>query len=121
MFDHRFWYVPINLQGNLNLHEQLPAHATGVHHLSGKRYDRYMTPTVKHPPNQMVCGAISVYGTTALYFQPPKTTMNISQHLNLLCEKLKTSYGCSIFMHTGLNFQWPLTMTQSDGRKNPSD
>ncbi len=41
-------------------------------------------------------------GTVALYFLPPKITMNGSRYLSLLREKLKLRmavHRCSIFMH----------------------
>lgn len=50
----------------------------------------------------MKWGATSVSGTSALYFLPPKTTMNGSRDLNLLHGKLKLHMQvlrCSIFTH----------------------
>ncbi len=46
--------------------------------VKGKYRERYATPTVKHPPSQMIWGAMPVSGTAALYFLPLKTTMTNS-------------------------------------------
>ena len=44
---------------------------------TGKRFDeRYTIPTVKHPPSQMVWGAMYRNGVAALTFLPPRTTTN---------------------------------------------
>ena len=44
---------------------------------TGKRFDeRYIIPTVKHPPGQMVWGAMSRNSVAALSFLPPGTTIN---------------------------------------------
>ena len=59
---------------------------------------------MKHPPTQMIWGAMSVSGTAALSFLPPKTTINGTRYLNLLREKLKLHmqvHRCSVFMHDG--------------------
>lgn len=85
--------------------QQFSARAKCIRRPFGKRYDhRYTIPTVKHPPSQMIWGAMSATGTAALYFLPPKTTMNGSRYLNLLRDKLKLHmavHRCSIFMHDG--------------------
>ena len=85
--------------------EQFSVRVVGVRRPKGKRYEeRYTTPTVKHPPTQMIWGAMSVSGTAALFFMPPKTTMNGNRYLNLLRAKLKLHmqvHRCSVFMHGG--------------------
>ena len=44
---------------------------------TGKRFDeRYIIPTVKHPPSQMVWGAMFRNGVAALSFLPSGTTIN---------------------------------------------
>ena len=69
------------------------------------RYEeKYTVPTVKHPPSQMVWGAMSSMGTAELYFLPPGTTINGEKYLNLLKSKLElhmTVHNCQIFMHDG--------------------
>ncbi|KFM61523.1 hypothetical protein X975_15481, partial [Stegodyphus mimosarum] len=86
--------------------QQFSAYAKCVCRPFGKRYeDRYTIPIVKQPPSQMVWGGMSVSGTAALYFLPPKTTMNGTWYLNLLCDKLKLHmdvHRCSIFMRDGV-------------------
>lgn len=71
----------------------------------GKRFeDRYTIQTMKHPPSQMIWGAMSKSGTAGLYFLPQGTTMNGAKYVELLREKLKLHmyiHQCSIFMHDG--------------------
>ena len=44
-----------------------------VRRLAGARHkEKYTLPTVKHPPSQMVWGAMSSIGTAGLYFLPPE-------------------------------------------------
>ena len=72
---------------------------------AGARHEeKYTLPTVKHPPSQMVWGAMSSMGTAGLYFLPPGTTMNGEKYVNLLKSKLDihmTIHNCQIFMHDG--------------------
>lgn len=71
----------------------------------GKRFDsRYAVETMKHPPSQMIWGAMSVVGTAGLYFLEKNCTMNGERYLNLLKDKLNLHmgvHGTSIFMHDG--------------------
>ena len=62
---------------------------------TGKRFDeRYTIPTVKHPPSQMVWGAMSRNGVAALSFLPPETTINGPKYVQMLREA-KTSPASS--------------------------
>lgn len=65
--------------------------------------------TEKHPSSPFICDAMYLSGTPALYFLPPKTTMNGSRYFNLLREKLKFHIRilrCSIFIHAGFPCPW---------------
>ena len=67
-------------------------------------YQKFTIPTVKHPPSQMIWGAMSANGTAGLYFLPPGSTMNGSKYVELLKEKLVIHmqiHNCTIFMHDG--------------------
>ena len=72
---------------------------------TGKRFhERYTIPTVKHPPSQMVWGAMSRNGVAALSFLPPEITMNGPKYVQMLSEKLKLHlqvHNCQIFMQDG--------------------
>ena len=72
---------------------------------TGKRFDkRYTIPTVKHPPSQMVWGAMPKNGVAALSFLPPGTTINGPKYVQILSEKLKLHlqvYNCQLFMQDG--------------------
>ena len=66
--------------------------------------DTYTIPTVKHPPNQMVWGAMSRNGVVTLSFLPPGTTMNGPKYVQMLSEKLKLHlqvHNCQIVMQDG--------------------
>lgn len=71
----------------------------------GKRYDeRYTVMTMKHPPSQMVWGAMSAMGTSGLFFLEKNTTMNGEKYKKLLQDKLilhMRVHQCSVFMHDG--------------------
>ena len=73
---------------------------------SGKGFeDHYTIETMKHPPSQIIWGAMSKSGTAGLYFLPQGTTMNGANYMELLQEKLKLHmyiHQCSIFMHEEL-------------------
>lgn len=66
-----------------------------------KRYEEiYTSPTRKHPQSQMIWDAVSVSGTSALYFLPSKTTMNGTCYINLLKLRLHMKiHLCSILVH----------------------
>ena len=70
----------------------------------GKRFEeKYTMLTVKHPPSQIIWGAMSVNGTAALYFLPGMT-MNDSRYVNLLREELQLHmavHQCLVYMHDG--------------------
>ena len=76
-----------------------------VRRLTGKHFDeRYTIPTVKHPPSQMIWGAMSRNGVAALNFLPPGTTINGPKYVQMLSEKLKLHlqvHNCQIFMKDG--------------------
>ena len=59
-----------------------------MHHVIctlGKLFDKkYVVVTVKHPPNQMIWGAMSCRGAAGLYYIPPNTTMNGPKYVELL-------------------------------------
>ena len=97
---------------------------------TGKRFDeRYTIPTVKHPPSQMVWGAMFRNGVAALSFLPPETTINGPKYVQLLLEKLKLHLqvdNCQIFMQDGplatvpklqKNFWIATTSTFSSGQE----
>ena len=71
----------------------------------GERYhEKYTVPTVKHPPSQMVWGAMSAAGTGGFYFLTPGTTINGEKYVKVLQEKLQlhmTVHQCNIFMYDG--------------------
>ena len=71
----------------------------------GKRFnEKYTISTTKHPPSQMIWGAMSANGTAGLYFLKPGTTMNGVKYAELLKDKLPTHmpiHETSIFMHDG--------------------
>ena len=71
----------------------------------GKRYDdKYMVSTMKHPPSQMIWGAISQHGIGGLFFLPCGTTMNDEKYVQLLSDKLQLHmqvHRCNIFMQDG--------------------
>ena len=59
---------------------------------------------MKHPPSQMVWGAMCRNGVAALSFLPPGTTMNGPKYVQMLSEKLKLYmqvHNCKIFMQDG--------------------
>ena len=71
----------------------------------GTRFnEKYTISTMKHPPNQMIWGAISKHGVAGIFFLPPGTTMNGPRYIELLAEKLKiymAVHNCTIFMQDG--------------------
>ena len=89
-----------NLQFNSLLQKQ-----RNVRRPPGTRYNKkYTQETIKHPPNVMVGGAISIEGTAGLFFLKPGTTINGQRYLNLMKEKLQlhmSVHDCIIFMQDG--------------------
>ena len=71
----------------------------------GKRFHpKYTIPTMKHPPSQMIWGAMSKNGTAGSYFLTPGTTMNGSKYVELLKNKLLVHmnvHNTIIFMQDG--------------------
>ena len=72
----------------------------------GERFNaKYTISTpVKHPPTQMIWGAISANGTAGSYFLKPGTTVNGAKYAELLRDKLPTHtaiHQSLIFMHDG--------------------
>jgi len=85
--------------------QQLIVRKRHVRRLYGTRFnEKYTICTMKHPPSQMVWGAISEDGVAGISFLPPGTTMNGPRYVELLAEKLKIHmavHNCSIFMQDG--------------------
>ena len=71
----------------------------------GKRYDdKYTVSTMKHPPSQMIWGAMSQHGIGGLFFLPSRTTMNGEKYVQLLSDKLQLHmqvHRCNILMQDG--------------------
>lgn len=71
----------------------------------GQRFNsRYVVPTVKHCPSQMVWGAISSQGRACMSFLPKNTTMNGQRYLEVLKSKLEMHmdiHNTEIFMQDG--------------------
>ena len=71
----------------------------------GKRYDdKYTVSTMKHPPSQMIWGAMSQHEISGLFFLPSGTTMNGEKYVQLLSDKLQLHmqvHRCNIFMQDG--------------------
>ena len=66
--------------------------------------EKFITPTVKHPPSQMIWGAMSAKARAGLYFLPPGSTINSSKYVELFKQKLVLHmeiHNCTIFMHDG--------------------
>ena len=62
---------------------------------------KYTISTIKHPPSQMIWGAISENGVAGLFFLPLGTTKNGPRYVELLEEMLKTHmavHNCTVFM-----------------------
>ena len=68
----------------------------------GKRYDdKYTVSTMKHPPSQMIWGAMSQHGIGGLFILPSGTIMNGEKYVQLLSDKLQLHmqvHRCNIFM-----------------------
>ena len=71
----------------------------------GKRYnDKYTVSTIKHPPSQMIWGAMSQHGIGGLFFLPSGTTINGEKYVQLLSDNLQLHmqvHRCNIFMQDG--------------------
>ena len=66
---------------------------------------KYTISTIKHPPSQIIWGAISENGVAGLYFLPHGTTINGPRYVELLAEKLKIHmavHNCTVFMQDGV-------------------
>ena len=85
--------------------QQFAVRKSYVRRPPGKRFDdRYTISSMKHPPSQMVWGAMCRNGVDALSFLPPGTTMNGPKYVQMLSEKLKLHmqvHNCKIFMQDG--------------------
>ena len=65
---------------------------------------KYTISTMKHPPSQMIWGAISENGVAGLFFLRNGTTMNDPRHVESLEEKLKIHmavHNCTVFVQDG--------------------
>ena len=102
--------------------QQFSARVQHVWRPSGERYhEKYTVPTVKHPPSQMVWGAMSAAGTGGLYFLTPGTTMNGEKYVKVLQEKLQlhmTVHQSDIFMHDGAPCHRSRVAKKFSGEKN---
>ena len=57
----------------------------------GERFnERYTIFTMKHPPIQMIWGAMSANGMAGIYFLKPGTTVTGAKYAELLKDKLLT-------------------------------
>ena len=85
--------------------QQFTVRKRNIRRPPGKRYDeKYTMATMKHPPSQMVWGAMSCNGTAGHYFLTPGTTMNGQKYVELLKDKLEMHmeiHNCTTFMHDG--------------------
>ena len=85
--------------------QQFAVRKQHVRRPKGKRFGpKYTVATMKHPPSQMIWGAMSAKGTAGLYFLTPGTTINGAKYLDLLKDKLKLHmdvHVCYTFMHDG--------------------
>ena len=85
--------------------QQFAVRKSYVRRPPGKRFDdRYTISSMKHPPSQMVWGAMCRNGVAALSFLPPGTTMNGPKYVQMLSEKLKLYmqvHNCKIFRQDG--------------------
>ena len=83
--------------------QQLVVRHKHVRRPVAKRFDqKYTTATTKHPPSQMIWGAMSKNGTAGLYVLATGTTMNRPKYVELLKNKLllhMTVHSTTIFMH----------------------
>ena len=71
----------------------------------GTRFDqKYTTAPMKHPPSQMIWGAMSKNETAGLYFLATGTTINGLKYVKLLKNKLllhMTDHNTTAFIHNG--------------------
>ena len=88
----------------MNQHYNSSSLARHVQRPKGKRFDKkYTIQTMKHPPSQVIWGAMLCHGTAGLYFLPPNTTMNRPRYVEML-QKLKLHmeiHNCTVFMQDG--------------------
>ena len=64
--------------------QQFSAREYRVWRSVGSRYEeKYTSPVMKHPPSQMIWGAMSFMVTAGLYSVPPGTTINGKKYVNL--------------------------------------
>jgi len=93
----------INLQRNSFLY--VWSNVQDVWRPCGKRHHKeYINLTVKHPLIQMVLGAISAGGTTAIHILTPGMTLNEAKWIIVLKEMLQllvSVHQCNIFLHDG--------------------
>ena len=69
--------------------QQFVARHKHVRRPVGKRFDqKYITAIMKHPPSQMIWGAITKNGTAGSYFLETGITMNGPKYAELLENKL---------------------------------
>lgn len=87
---------------NIKLFEGAPKY---VRRPVGQRFlSKYCSPTVKHAPYWMIWGSFSAKGRGNLYFLPKNCTMNASQYLEVLTDRLTpmmSIHRCTKFQHDG--------------------
>ena len=90
----------------------------------GKRFEKkYVVAIMRHPPSQMMWGAMSCRGAADLYFVLPNTTMNRPKYVELVKQKLKLHKlvnGCTIVMQTGASCHRPKVAAEFLKRNNIS-
>ena len=102
--------------------QQFSVRVQHVSRPSGERYhEKYTVLTVKHPPSQMVWGAMSAAANSGFYFLTPRTTMNGEKYVKVLQEKLQlhmTVHQCEIFMRDGVPCHRSRVVKKFLGEKN---
>ena len=105
---HRDWTIQqwsIVLFSDESTFQQFVVRKRHVRRPPGKRYDdKYTVSTMKHPPSQMIWGAMSQHGIGGLFFLPSGTTINGKKYDQLLSDKLQLHmqvHRCNIFMENG--------------------
>ena len=85
--------------------QQFVARKRHVRRPRGTRFnEKYTISTMKHPPSQMIWGAIFEHGVAGISFLSPGTTMNGPRYVELLAGKLNfhmAVHNCTIFVQDG--------------------
>ena len=87
---------------NIRLRAATPMY---IHRPTGSQYsEKFCDKTVKNARYWMIWDSLSASGRGNLYFLPQNTTMNGTQYLSVLGERLKPmmcTCNCTMFMHDG--------------------